>query len=120
MTNMTDLPPDIIYKIHDFKVGDNTYWNTKFNDVVNQLNNTYFFCETHWCSHLCNMCDKCHTDLTTELNCDEALKEYENNYIGMVCQSCGSVIHKCKISFVNEQNYYHYLEYLYGLDSDMD
>ena len=42
MTNITDLPPDIIYKIYDFKIGDNTYWNTKFKDVANQFNNTYF------------------------------------------------------------------------------
>ena len=120
MTTIKDLPLDILYKINDFKVGNITYWHTKFNDVVNQLNNTYFFCETQWCSHLCNICDKHHTELTIELTYDEALTEYEHNYIGMVCQSCGCVIYKCKISFVNEPNYYNYLEYLYGSESDID
>ena len=118
---MNNLPTDILYKINDFKVGDITYWHTKFNDVVNQLNNTYFFCEIEWSCRLCNICDEdFFTELTIELTYDQALTEYEHNYIGMVCQSCGCVIYNCKISFVNEQNYYHYLEYLYGSDSDMD
>ena len=113
---MNTLPDDILYKINDFKVGDVTYWRTKFNDVVNQLNNTYFFCYTEWCCCLCSVCDKKHIELTTPLTYDVALTVYENHYIGLVCRSCDCVIHNCKMSFVNEQNYYHHLEYLYEND----
>ena len=37
------LPNEILHKINDFRVGDDIHWKSKFNDVVNQLNDVEFF-----------------------------------------------------------------------------
>ena len=68
----------------------------------------------------CNISEVQHQSLKQNgvLVLENALTEYEHNYIGMVCQSCGCVVYNCKISFVNEQNYYQYLEHLYGSESN--
>ena len=105
------LPNEILHKINDFRVGDDIHWKSKFNDVVNQLNDVEFFCKTHWCSNECNVCNKCHNDYTIELKYDEALKTYLNDYVGRKCSWCNCKILNCKISFVNEQNYYYMLDY---------
>ena len=104
---INNLPDEVVYKINDFRVGDVIHWKNKFNDVVNKLNNIEFFCKTHWCCNECDLCHKCHHDYTAELKYDKALIVYDNDYVGKKCSWCNCKIINCKISFVNEKNYYY-------------
>ena len=110
MAKHINIIDDIKNKIIDFTHGDDKYWKNKFHDVVNELNEVEFFCETRWCCNECNVCNKCFNDYTVELKYDEALKTYLNDYVGRKCSWCSCKIINCKISFVNEKNYYKYLE----------
>ena len=103
---METLPTEVKEKIIDFRVGDDIHWKSKFNDVVNDLNDLMFVCKTHWCSNECELCNKCHNDYTIELKYDEALKTYLYDYVGRKCSWCNCKIIYCKISFVNEKYYY--------------
>ena len=103
---MIYLPTEIIDTINDFRVGDKQYHKQQFNNVVNQLHNVSFYCKTCWTNKDCNLCYNNHTEFTVELNYDDALKTYLNDFIGRRIQSCGCVIASRKLSFVNQRNYY--------------